>query len=72
MKVADVNGVILDGIVRNGNNGLVVTDKAAYQKYMAEKQRIEKLHSLEQEVTDIKSTLSQILEILKNRQQVNL
>lgn len=67
MKVADVNGAVLDGIVRTDNNGLSVTDKAGYQKYLAEKQRIERLHSLEQEVTDIKSTLSQILEILKTR-----
>lgn len=67
MRVADQKGSIIDGLTRSTTHGLVVNNPAAYQKYAAEKQRIEKLNSLEQEVMDMKSTLSQILEILKTK-----
>ena len=67
MRVTDQNGIIIDGLTRSATHGLVVNNPLAYQKYAAEKQRIERLHSLEQEVTDMKSTLSQILEILKTK-----
>lgn len=71
-KVADKNGTVIDGLFRTSANGLVVNNPKAYQKYLVEKQRLEKLHSLEKEVGEMKSTLSQILEILKeNKQQVN-
>lgn len=68
MKVADKNGNVIEGLYRTNSNGLVVDNPSAYQKYMQEKQRIEKLHNLEKEVTEMKTTLSQILEILKNKQ----
>lgn len=72
MKIADQNGTVIEGLYRTKNNGIAVNNAIAHQKYLAEKQRIEKLHSLEKEVTEMKSTLSQILEILKeNKQQVN-
>lgn len=72
MKVADPSGTIIEGLIRTPSHGLAVNNPVAYQKYIAEKQRIEKLHSLEKEVTEMKSTLFQILEILKeNKQQVN-
>lgn len=67
MRVADQSGAIIEGLHRTKSHGLVVNNPDAYKKYLAEKQRLERLHSLEQEVTDIKSTLSQILEILKTR-----
>lgn len=67
MKVADQSGAVIEGLYRTRSQGLSVNNPAAYQKYITEKQRIEKLHNLEQEVTDIKSTLSQILEILKTK-----
>lgn len=67
MKVADQSGTVIEGLTRSPNHGLVVNNPEAYKKYLVEKQRIERLHNLEQEVTSMKSTLSQILEILKTR-----
>lgn len=69
VKIADQNGAVIEGLVRNKNNGITVSDLPAYNKYIAEKQRIEKLHSLEKEVTEMKTTLSQILEILKENKR---
>lgn len=69
MKVADQSGAIIEGLTRSPNHGLVVNNPAAYNKYLAEKQRIERLHNLEKEVSVMKSTLSQILEILKENKQ---
>jgi hypothetical protein len=69
MKVADSSGNIIEGLNRSPNNGLVVNNPTAYQKYLVEKQRIERLHSLEKEMSEMKTTLSQILEILKENKQ---
>lgn len=68
-KVADQAGVVIEGLTRSSTHGLVVNNPAAYNKYLAEKQRIERLHNLENEVSEMKSTLSQILEILKENKQ---
>jgi hypothetical protein len=67
MKVADQSGTVIEGLFRTQTHGLSVKNPIAYQKYITEKQRIERLHNLENEVTDMKSTLSQILEILKTK-----
>lgn len=69
MKVADKSGTVVEGLFRTPAHGLSVNNPVAYQKYVAEKQRIEKLHSLEKEVSEMKTTLSQILEILKENKQ---
>lgn len=69
MKVADQSGNVVEGLFRTSAHGLSVNNPVAYQKYTAEKQRIEKLHSLEKEMSEMKSTLSQILEILKENKQ---
>lgn len=66
MKVKDLNGAVLEGLERGPNNSLIVTDKNSYNKYMNEKERAMKLKHLENEVSEIKSTMTEILTLLKN------
>jgi carbonic anhydrase/acetyltransferase-like protein (isoleucine patch superfamily) len=68
MKVADSTGAVIEGLYRTPNNGLVVKNPAAYQKYLTEKQRIEKLHSLEEEVSEMKTSIAEILRLLQEKQ----
>jgi hypothetical protein len=65
MKVADSTGAVIEGVFRTPSNGLVVKNQAAYQKYLSEKQRVEKIHNLEKEVSEMKTTLSEILKLLQ-------
>jgi hypothetical protein len=65
MKVADSTGAVIEGVFRTPSNGLVVKNQAAYQKYLSEKQRVEKIHNLEKEVSEMKTTLSEILRLLQ-------
>lgn len=68
MKVKDLNGVVVDGIERGPNNSLIVTDKKAYNKYISEKERVQRLNKLEHEVSEIKDSLTTILHLLREKQ----
>ena len=65
MKVKDLNGSVLEGIERGQNNALIVTDKTAYNKYIIEVERAKRLKRLEDDMVDVKNTLSEIIKILK-------
>lgn len=65
-KVKDENGNTVHGMLKDNKGNIVVTDTDAYNKYMNEKERAMKLKHLEKEVSEIKSTMTEILTLLKN------
>jgi hypothetical protein len=65
MTVVDSNGKVIEGIMRTANSGLVVTDTIAYKKYLAEKQKNDRLSSVEADIQELKTSMLEILKILK-------
>lgn len=65
MKVKDIDGKVIEGLERGYNNSLVVTDKVSYNKYIAELEKTKKIKKLEEEMLEIKDSLSEILTLLK-------
>jgi hypothetical protein len=66
MKILDSSGAIINGIERSGTNGLVVTDKTEYTRYLSEKNKIERLNKMEEDISSLKESLSTIILLLKN------
>lgn len=61
VKVKDKNGVIVKGLFRSPGGGLVVNDKEAYERYMREKNSIEKMKSMEEEIEQLKAMVHALL-----------
>jgi hypothetical protein len=66
MRIADKNGVPIEGIERGAANSIVVKNPGAYHKYTKEKERAEEVMRLREDVDEMKSMLSQILNAVKN------
>ena len=67
MKVVDLNGNVVYGLVRTEGYGLSVNDTAAYTKYIKEKERIEDIQRLKNDVQEMKATLSEILKAIHGK-----
>lgn len=65
-KVIDQNGNILPGIVKGNIGGLIVTDETQYQKYIREKESIQKINGLENEVQQLKELVECLIKSQSN------
>lgn len=61
LRVKDPHGNILPGIMKGDVGNLVVTDKDQYYKYMREKESIQKINNLENEVQQLKELIQTLL-----------
>lgn len=61
MRVKDSSGNIIPGLERDQSNGLVVRDKVAYNRYITEKTRIEKINNLELQVQSLTEIVQKLL-----------
>lgn len=60
-KIKDSYGTILPGILKDSIGSIVVTDTNGYYKYLREKESIEKLNDLENEVQQLKELVQTLL-----------
>ncbi len=63
-RVLDKNGNVVEGLSRESGQGLSVCNPAGHAKYLAEKQRAEDVERLKQDVSEMKSMLTQILKAI--------
>lgn len=62
IKTKDAQGNEVHGVYRSPTGGLVVKNDAAYQKYLREKEQAEKINRLEEDITEIKNLLKQLVQ----------
>lgn len=60
-RVKDQSGNIIPGIMKGDIGSLVVTDVDQYYKYMREKESIQKINNLENEVQQLKELVQSLL-----------
>ena len=61
MRVKDKNGNIIPGLLRDESHALVVSDKEGYRRYILEKERVEKINSLEAQVKYLDAIVNNLL-----------
>lgn len=59
--VKDIHGNVLGGVVKDPSGHIFVEKNSEYQKYKKEKERLQRLDKLENDVTEIKDLLRQLL-----------
>ena len=62
MKVKDINGVVVPGLIRTPGGGLMVSSASEYHKYIKDKEAALKITQLQQEVEDLKQLVHKLLE----------
>jgi 2-polyprenyl-3-methyl-5-hydroxy-6-metoxy-1,4-benzoquinol methylase len=61
MKLKDQNGNTITGMTKNILGDIVVTDTNKYYKYIREKESIQKMNNLENEVQQLKALIETLL-----------
>lgn len=66
LRVKDENGMVIDGIFKDQNGSIVVSNNKEYHKYIQEKNIKESVESLSNEVKDLKDMVTKLIEVMNN------
>jgi len=67
MKLIDSHGNIIHNLRRTNGNALSVCDTESFQKYQMETNNNKRLNILEKELSDIKTSLELILNMMEKK-----
>jgi hypothetical protein len=61
MKVKDNSGAVIVGLHRTQNGGLLVDKKTEYQRYLKERESLNQIKTLQEEVDELKKLVHGLL-----------
>lgn len=67
IKVKDHNGNEIPGMYKDSLGNIVVKNDDEYRRYVKEKKLVETINNLVKEVSELKKTVSQLLEIIHSK-----
>lgn len=69
-KVLDENGHVINGLLRDHNGALVVSDKATLEKYNKILKKETEMKSLREEVTELKEIVKSLQNMIINTNNI--
>lgn len=62
MKIKDSAGNVVPGLIRDASNGITVDNPAAYDSYLREYERVQKINTLEQQVAQLTQMVNTLMD----------
>lgn len=69
INIADDSGTIISNLYRDETGAIIVNDAANHHKYIYQRQLERRIQSQQEEISEIKSMLTQILSNIRNNKE---